>query len=471
MRIVVTAVLLIGASCSSSELESCKVVCATDADCPGDQTCGDLGRCSAGEACPCQADEFLGCYPDGQAAAYCNATGDGVASESCEGGCNVEESRCNLCTPDALTCGPSGSVATCGADGLPATVMGCDIACVSTEDSARCGYIQPQFLPDICDTPATTELIISTASTFDTAIDSNCNGGVIAQATGPAVCVVRHGRIEVAATLTVVGARPLALVADSELIVSGGIIASAVGGVSGGGAFGVSGLRPATNVGGGGAGFRQIGGAGAGSTGGPALEISPTVTGFRGGPRPEPGAPGAVAYTNGFPQSGGGGGAINLIACRGPVTIGGVISVNGGGGGAGVYTARVTTPQNQFAVGGAGGGAGGVVIVEGTSISVTGRLYANGGAGGGGCVSAGCVPSRGADGNNSAVAATGGNGGEFGGLGGAGGTNLNPTAGFGTSGGGGAAGYLRFYAPAGATVNLIPAEASPVLEPGTLLTR
>src|SRR5262249_56522393 len=71
------------------------------------------------------------------------------------------------------------------------------------------------------------------------------------------------------------------------------------------------------------------------------------------------------------PQTGGGGGAATLIACRGQVSVSGLIDAGGGGGSGG----KGGVTAGQFFAG-TGGGAGGNVVLQGLSITVTGQLFA-----------------------------------------------------------------------------------------------
>lgn len=480
-----TGLLGLAASCESAAPDVCKVVCTIDAECPSGQLCGDLGRCSDGAACPCEPDEFLGCVEAGASALFCNATGDGVMGEACGGGCNADASRCNTCVPEAATCSADRmAVTSCAADGLAVTTESCALGCVGTTPTAstHCGHIAPAYLDTVCDQPATLpSLDITSATTLDTNLTTTCTGGIVTQAAGAEICVIRYGTITIGQSLRVTGSRAVAFVADRDLVVSATVDLSAVGGVSGpGGGRTLSGERVGVGRGGGGAGFKHAGANGgaltmpSGGIGGVALVPTPAATGFLGGPRPA--SPTVTQQQQNFPGGGGGGGAVLLIACRGTVTVAGGLHANGGGGG-GSQDIIPVVGMTAVASGG-GGGAGGFIAIQGAKVIVTGRLHANGGGGGGGCDTDGCAGLPGQDGQRSTVAARGGStSSEFGiGTGGFGGTTGVPSpgsagSGFGAGGGGGSSGYLQIFTATGITPTNTPIEASPAVELMTVPSR
>jgi hypothetical protein len=177
----------------------------------------------------------------------------------------------------------------------------------------------------------------------------------IAQDGGPELAVVSCKRFFVArgADITVVGARPLLLVAFGEARIEGTIDASATGATAGGGA-GDDAICAASNGGPGGDqrdDFNHDGGAGgAGGGFGSAGGDGPALAGSEGQPASTGGAPSGAATLvplrggcrggaggNGGGAPGAGGGAIQLVA-QTAMRVNGTISVAGGGGGGGAAT-------------------------------------------------------------------------------------------------------------------------------------
>jgi hypothetical protein len=345
-------------------------------------------------------------------------------------------------------------------------------------------YLEPRYLPDICDAVATMPAFtVDNAAGFDTDLDAGCSGGVVTQDAKPDICILRYGEIHITSTGTFVvsGTRALALVADSEIAVEGVLDVAAKGSVNGPGGGTITSGTVVTGDGGGGAGFATAGAAGGsasadggGGTGGGAATDPALVTLLIGGTRPVAGRLMTLA-----PASGGAGGAVTLIACRGQVSVIGTIDA-GGGGGLGGKLGLVFT--DFFA--GTGGGSGGNVVLQGMSITVTGQVFANGGGGGAGAVMNGSTvePGRpGANGTRSttdvASGGSGANGAGSGGTGGRQGAAPGPgTHSVSTSttpgGGGGSIGFFQAYAPMGVTPVLTPSAASPLFRPNkTVNTR
>jgi hypothetical protein len=424
---------------------------------------------------PCSPNEFIAC--EGSSARTCNATGDGSTMEDCGApGCNADARRCNQCVPNTDSCGATETeIAHCGPDGLPGGQGTCELGCIE-EPTSHCEYLEPRYLPDICDAIAVIpDLTIDNSSTFDTNLDVNCTGGVVSQAGGPPICVVRYGSIHItpATTLTVHGSRALALVADSGILIEGVLDVSANGIASGPGGGTVISGGMVSSDGGGGAGFATAGGAGGSATanGGGGMGGSPStnpsiITVLVGGTR-------SARNFAGAPNAGGAGGAATLIACRGEVSVSGTIDAGGGGGQGGKFG---NTAFSTFA--GAGGGSGGNVVLQGLSITVTGQLFANGGGGGAGMTHDGQGSGQpglpGADGTRSiAEAASGGFAFGGAGSGGTGGRQAAlPGVGLRSSttnglpgGGGGSIGFFQTYTPTGIAPALAPSAASPAFGP------
>lgn len=481
MKKLTTLVALLGAACAEpviTPVNDCETACTEDADCFGTQTCGEAGLCTSDTVCTpptsaaCEPGDFLGCE-DADTARVCGADGATQAAASCGGlGCNADAGRCNECAAGEATCA-GGSIETCGTDGVVASTESCALGC--TTFGARCKTIEPEWIPDACETPATDELAISLTTLINTDLDASCTGGVVAQTGGPEICVVRHHTISIAGSVSVTGSRPIAFVSDGALDVIGTLDVSAKGTVSGpGGGKRVSGARP-TVGGGGGAGGKLNGAVGGaigefgtnGGQGGLVFDQLGVVS-FEGGQRAA--KPQFCAFDQHCPTGGGGGGALMLVSCGGKVRVSGTIDAGGGGGIGG----GDSNPEAGISIfGGAGGGAGGYVVLQGAEVEVTGGVFANGGGGGGGCSTNNCVGIAGQDG---AVRGAGGRGGAPLGDGAKGGNgtgvaNLpNPEAGQNAAnvspgGGGGSSGRLQIYTPQGvAPVVASTAQVEPVFE-------
>lgn len=427
---------------------------------------GDPGTCLA---VSCTAGEFAAC--DGDQALACNSSGDNYTATACPFGCSDASNGCNQCSANQVAC-VGGDLHRCDASGME-TVETCTQGCMDTP-TPHCAYLEPRYVPDICDTRAASPLTVNQSGTLDSDLDATCNGGVVTQAGGPAICVMHYSTITIgaAATLKVVSSqnqnlagpgRAIALVADDMLDVEGTLDLSADANVSGpGGGNAFSGGTVNAPNGAGGAGSKTNGGAGGSATadggaanGGAAMTDPGALTALLGGPK----------------ASGGGGGGATLISCRARVSVTGLVDA-GGGGGFGGYHFFAGTP-------GGGGGAGGYVVLQGLDVSVTGEMYANGGAGGAGNDSSGTGTSLqdGADGSlsdsmpaHAGAAHTGAGAGGTGGL--AGIASQNPgnghrstVSGDGAGGGGGSVGWFQSYTPAGVTPTLTPSHASPRFQP------
>lgn len=460
-----------GFACVAPNPRSCLDGTCTD---PAYRFCDEdgtiAGQPDACIAVSCTPSEFAACR--GDEALMCSASGDNYDVVPCEFGCSAENLGCNVCAPNTGTCA-DGVLNHCGADGRPAGSETCQLGCSDTI-APHCEYLQPKYLPNICDEVASDDITFSSAGSFDTALDNNCTGGVVPQTGGPEICVVRARTITIseAATLNVSGSRALALVADESLLVAGMLDVSANSFNDGpAGGFIKSGGVCAMSNGGGGAGFQTAGAHGGngtndgGATNGGMMAMDPALlAALIGGSR----------GADSFPAPGGAGGAATLISCRGTVSVTGTIDAGGGGGSGGALFLGVPT-------GGSAGGSGGNVVLQGANVSVTGNLFANGGAGGAGKPTTQANGTSGEDGRRSTSAAMGGltgiSGNGAGGNGGASGVTPKTgkrftEAGAGAGGGGGSVGFLQTYTPAGIQPTLTPALTSPDLRPnGTIGTR
>ncbi len=184
-------------------------------------------------AVECTPQEFAGCR-EGDAL-ICNAAGTSYNESFCELGCD-DATGCITtsleCEPGAVRCG-AGTLERCNAAGEFVSEA-CAAGCIESPE-AHCAYLEPQYLPDVCDEPATAvHLDLGSVNTDD---DSLCNGGIVPQTDGPAdICVVRYQTITVPAggpESKITGSRVLALVADSLVDVAGILDVSADGTASG----------------------------------------------------------------------------------------------------------------------------------------------------------------------------------------------------------------------------------------------
>ncbi len=434
-------------------------------------------------AISCTPSELVACHTATEAY-YCNATGNDINISPCANGCDEAMGGCideiiveEACIANTVEC-DGDVVKRCNADGV-LSVEACDVSCVS-DPEPHCAYLEPKYLPDICDMPATGHVDFGP---FDTNIDSQCTGGIVTQVDGPEICVVRAATISIPTGVIakVTGARALALVADSSLLLEGELDISADARSSGpGGAVPEWTVGEGTGSGGGGGGgLGGRGGNGASSTvdggamnGGPAYDPQSVITFLAGtGRRQDPGVQAA--------PGGGGGGAI-LVACRGPVVVSGIVDAGGGGGLGG--RDRDGRPSVDNIVGGGGGGSGGHLVVQGMGVSTLGQFFANGGSGGNGWFSEGLTTGNvtpgqdGLDGVRSQASVTSPVPASVQGRGGAGGSAMAspghgtrggsqlPTAG-GPAGGGGSVGIFQVYTPAGVTPALNVTVASPEFAP------
>jgi hypothetical protein len=432
---------------------------------PGCNATADPDRCNVcvPSSVTCSGNDLVTCAADGSSS----------SSTTCNYGCNAvaNPDRCNVCTPDEYSCSGSDLI-RCAADGSGTSVVEtCSLGCVAQAGvtAAHCRYISPQYIPNICDTPATTASRTFTAA-FTTTDSAFCTGGVIPQTGGAELCIIRYGTISITgAAVAITGSRVPVFVADGNLTVSGVIDVGATGTASGPGGGAVSSGTlgsgfGSTLRGGGGAGYRHMGGnggsttaAGGGNSGGGTFDPTTLLALVGGTKNPSPG----LGDFN-TPNGGGGGGALMLVSCKGTVTVSGTLDSNGGGGEPG-WDAIIGSGIEYYA--GACGGTGGYVVIQANTVSVTNtaKIYANGGGGGGGAIGNDTPGTDGTDGQRSTTYANGGSGLGAGGRGGTGGAA--PTAGGAGSspgGGGGAAGRFQVYAPtAGSSVTLTPLEASP----------
>jgi hypothetical protein len=468
-------VILFAACSETNAPDSCKVVCSADTDCPSGQACGELGLCTAGEACACTANAFLGCVEG--SARRCNATANGIADEACGYGCSEDAMACNVCEPSTISCSADGTALEhCSADGQSKVVEACALGCVaggSAVTAPHCGYLESDTLPNVCSTPASAEQtgVYAQQITLDTTVDALCDA-IVPQTGGPEICVIHVPSLSITSALTVKGSRAIAFVADGDISVQGTLDASANGLAGGPGAVGISGAAVSGAYGGGGAGFRTAGSnggstnaQGGGGLGGLMFDISSSTL-LLGGSHPAAPTGFNSQYVS---RGGGGGGGVMLLSCRGTVTVNGRIDLTGGGGQAGRDINTTSVGVTNICAG-AGGGSGGNLVLAGAKVVVSGAtISANGGGGGGGCSGDNCVGNAGQDGSMTTASAAGGLGYNDGGRGGSGGAASMPEAGGASTvspgGGGGATGYLQVFLPVSGKLTKDSSVLSPDFQP------
>ena len=227
---------------------------------------------------------------------------------------------------------------------------------------------------------------VTISTDIDTDTSSLCSALSTAECAVPGIAIT----VTIGSDVHVTGSKPLVLVAEQELTISGTLDASstrvpaqigaaadfatcpaASAAATGNGQIGAS-----HTAGGGGAGGSfgdngGDGGKGAGNRAGGTHGAKPTTNALHGGCAGEDGGP---SPTNNAGIGGHSGGAIYLVA-GGEILVDntGIVFADGEGGGAGQATGG----------GGGGGGSGGLIALEAPQISVLGFVVANGGGGGG----------------------------------------------------------------------------------------
>jgi hypothetical protein len=256
-------------------------------------------------------------------------------------------------------------------------------------------------------------LCLSVAPTGDRTLSSAINTDgpgtctqVLAQTGSPTMapelCVIAARTITVQGTVTVTGKRALVLIGADTVTVAasatldassarspqhggpgadpGACTKSGNGDNSDNGSGGGAGGSLATKGGNGGPGNLN-GGPGNSAKGGTAGAAQPAPAVLLGGC---PGGKGGDGQNNNGGAGGSGGGALYLIAGS-SITITGDVFASGAGGDG-------TPNNNGFQQGGGGGGSGGMIGLEAPMIKIDGRIAANGAAGGGGGASTGGKP-------------------------------------------------------------------------------
>lgn len=364
------------------------------------------------------------------------------------------------CTSVSATCVDTETLRTCVAAGTSSVDTTCPWGCSAAD--ARCKSLLPRgsviAADDLMAVTGLADIKIAGTTTIDTdtgsitglrTSSSGLSGGIYfdLRTTG-GVFIMQSLTVDASVVISVVGARPLVIVALDGSTIGGtidlrGPCTTNVPGPGGfsGGAASASPVGAGAGEGGGANIGRGGGGGGHGSTGGTAgngaAGMAPqggvafgdaTITTLVGGGGGGGGGDAAVGGVGG-----GGGGAIQIVA-NGPIVIEQTAVINAGGCGGKV------APGNGS---GGGGGAGGTILLEGTSVVIGGILAVNGGGGSAG-------DDQGNPGTNalaSRQAAAGGTGAQGNGGAGGAGTSLGggaaTTAGNNAGGGGGAVGRIR----------------------------
>jgi len=394
---------------------------------------------------------------------------------------NARSSGYNGCVRGLLWLVPSVG---CSFSLAPAVPGGDDAAIVDSpiDDSGVDAALHPAHIRPADEALLTSTVVwtVSTPITLDTdtgmAVQTGTNTPAILprglfvmplaqQPTGPSLLVVQAKDIELINVLTVVGNRPLVLIATGQISIANGatLVAAADHVRPGpGGALPAMGQGAGGNgssngagqdSGGSGGSFGTLGGAsGAGFAGGGAIALSrlPSITyggpqlgvleGGSGGGHPSPICNGTAWL------GGGGGGAVQLTAPT--IMLAGTINAGGGG-------AALVGSCNGNGLSGGGGGSGGAIYLQTSSLAGSGTVAANGGGGGGTATGGGLAGLAGEDGRGDATAAEGGLG-QYGdgGDGATTGPGMRGEDGDNGGGGGGGGGRIYFDIPSAASVSV-----------------
>jgi hypothetical protein len=395
------------------------------------------------------------------------------------------------CTPNTITCDEaSGRYVDCASDGTPNVESDCALGCAPEVE--KCVDVDPSndlapYLDQARDDATVIDVAFSGDSTINTMTGEVFNGprGIeVPHADAGNIAVFMFKNLTVSGTLTVIGDKPIALVAEYNVAIIGVISVAASGETSGPGA--ASGTCEGHDFafvtgnlgGGGGAGRHGTGGAGGndnqgrlGGGGGNASaddDLIPLVGGCAGGGASYVSSGSAPPHCTG----GGGGGAIQVVSrTQISLTEGGRIDASGGGG-----TSGVSTPPGTVC--GGGGGSGGGILLEAPQVTLDGPSVVLSTKGGGGGAVGDAPTYAGANGGTNPEPAAGGAHGTYP-AGGAGGTestapfpggNANATSGYG-AGGGGSVGETRINTSLGGVSPQHGATIHSYLSTGAVNTR
>ena len=418
--------------------------CATpDVDTDGDHTMDCL------DACPNDAAKVaLGACGCGVA----DTDGDGDGTPNCNDLCpaNAAKTAPGMCGCDtADTDGDGDGTANC-IDACPLDPGRTAVPCAfpfttSSFDASMINFVAAPSSNLNCSSPRTVTIdtsgsvtITNWCGTAPTPVTRTPSGG------GPEVAILplRGLTIPAGTTVRVIGTRPLVLAVNGDASIQGVIDASGEGATPGAGgntacsagAIGDNGGHDSAgddgSAGGAGGAFVTTGGSGGSGRGGPGgapastVETNATnVAILRGGCQG-----GNGGGSGGGRQGGGGGGAVS-ISVSGTLLVStstARISVSGGGGRRG----------NDEEDGGGGGGSGGAVLLEASTLNITGGwVTANGGGGASGNATNDVNGANGTDGVDNASGTTPGGAG-VGDGGGGGGVGAGASAGAGSGGAG-----------------------------------
>lgn len=398
----------------------------------------------------------------------------------------------STCEPSTIVC-EDGQLVMCDSTGNVAVTEPCALDCHPTED--RCNAADPSnALASHLDAAASaSDLSLNDGAIIDTSAESITNDGSLVAASTtlvasePVDIFVVRVKSFTAGSVSVVGDRALAIVSDGPVVLYGHFSLSANLDENGPGAVldcaGESGTASGgSKSGSGGGGFGGAGGNGgaadafAGGAGSPTVGTA-ALEPLRGGCPGGHSAGGSYNEDPIFRDPGGGGGALQLVSATSiTLSVGALISSNGGGAKGYTGEVRVLCLPEFSCSPGEGGGSGGAILLEAPLVVLdqTAGLYANGGGGSCGLTAFGSgqngllstMRSSGAD------CASGSNGGRGGAAVGAATAGENGSGDYPHGGGGGGGvGRIRINLPIGSTFDPGGAILSPAPSVGTLATR
>src|ERR1700733_8637166 len=314
--------------------------------------------------CDSNADCTDPAYP------FCDVNGAYPPSDGTKNICTITPPGCPAdvcgCAPGAATCG-SGELTTCNADGSSTTTTSCALGCGS--DGLSCASFTPSngLAPILTEASAEPDVSIPSGTTIDT------DAGTITTSDGRSLMIANSlviqpgaqsiralaARTFPIADITVVGARPIAFVAATDITINGVISSRGTAGVAGAG-----GVTTGTCVGG------TANRTDCGSNSVPGV---PCAGGAGGGGNAVSGGDGGFDFETQSTGYGTGPGS-NL---GGVTETAGISPLAGGCSGGNNGDDSLTPPTVSLG----GGGGGGVQLVSGGSIELAGFVELDGGGG------------------------------------------------------------------------------------------